>query len=101
MGSLKEYEEPIYLVSNLPIHEDPCDWYSLRFCIETLFSDQKSRGFHLQKSHLDDPDRLSQLMIAACPLAVNPKSCPQIAGYLPVISFTWLLYCEIIPGKLC
>ena len=61
-----EYEGPIYLVSNLSIHEDPCDWYSLRFCIETLFSDQKSRGFHLHKSHLSNPDRLAQLMIAAC-----------------------------------
>jgi len=43
----EEYEDPIYLISNLSIHEsvlkDPCDWYSLRFCIETLFSDQKSR----------------------------------------------------------
>ncbi len=61
-----KYEDPIYLVSNLSIHEDPCQWYSLRFCIETLFSDQKSRGFHLHKSHLSDPDRLAQLMIAAC-----------------------------------
>ena len=42
-----QYEDPIYLVSSLCILEDPCDWYSLRFTIETLFSDQKSRGFHL------------------------------------------------------
>jgi len=66
----KEYEDPIYLISNLSIHEsidkDPCDWYSQRFSIETLFSDQKSRGFHLHKSHLSDPERLAQLMIAAC-----------------------------------
>jgi hypothetical protein len=66
----EEYEDPIYLVSNLSIYEsidkDPCEWYSLRFSIETLFSDQKSRGFHLHKSHLSDPDRLAQLMIAAC-----------------------------------
>jgi len=65
-----KYEDPIYLVSNLSIHEsihkDPCEWYSLRFCIETLFSDQKSRGFYLHKSHLSDPARLAQLMIAAC-----------------------------------
>jgi len=61
-----EYEEPIYLVSNLSSLEDPCDWYGKRFCIETLFSDQKSRGFHLHKSHISDPDRLAQLMIAAC-----------------------------------
>jgi len=66
----EEYEDPIYLISNLSIHEsidkDPCDWYSQRFSIETLFSDQKSRGFHLHKSHLSDPERLAQLMIAAC-----------------------------------
>ena len=34
--------------------------------IETLFSDQKSRGFHLHLSHLSDPTRLSRLLIAAC-----------------------------------
>ena len=62
----EEYEEPIYLVSNLSISEDPCDWYGMRFFIETLFSDQKSRGFHLHKSHLSDPERLAQLMMAAC-----------------------------------
>ena len=34
--------------------------------IETFFSDQKSRGFPLHKSHLSDPARLSRLLIAAC-----------------------------------
>jgi len=34
--------------------------------IETFFSDQKSRGFHLHKSHLSDPMRLSRLLMAAC-----------------------------------
>ncbi len=34
--------------------------------IETFFSDQKSRGFHLHKSHLSDPKRLTRLLIAAC-----------------------------------
>jgi hypothetical protein len=33
--------------------------------IETFFSDQKSRGFHLYQSHLADPQRLSRLLIAA------------------------------------
>ena len=40
--------------------------YAKRFRIETFFSDQKSRGFHLHKSHLSDPKRLSRLLIAAC-----------------------------------
>jgi len=37
-----------------------------RFRIETFFSDQKSRGFHMHKSHISDPQRLSRLLIAAC-----------------------------------
>lgn len=62
----EEYDEPIYLISNLSINEDPCAWYGKRFFIETLFSDQKSRGFNLHKSHISDPSRVAQLMIAAC-----------------------------------
>jgi hypothetical protein len=30
------------------------------------FADQKSRGFHIHKSHIADPQRLSRLLIAAC-----------------------------------
>ena len=59
-------DDPIYLISNLSILKDPCHWYSMRYTIETFFSDQKSRGFHLHKSHLSDPKRIAQLMIAAC-----------------------------------
>lgn len=62
----KDYQEPIYLVSNMELMEEVCDWYKKRFRIETFFSDQKSRGFHLHKSHLSDPKRLAKLMIAAC-----------------------------------
>ena len=36
------------------------------YTIETFFSDQKSRGFQLHKSHLSDPKRLARLLIAAC-----------------------------------
>ena len=43
-----------------------CRWYQKRFRIETFFSDQKSRGFHIHKSHIADPQRLSRLLIAAC-----------------------------------
>lgn len=59
-------EHPLYLVSNLPILEDPGEWYAHRTTIETFFSDQKSRGFQLQKSHLSEPERLKLLMMAAC-----------------------------------
>jgi hypothetical protein len=60
------YKEPIYLVTNMELAEEACYWYSRRFRIETFFSDQKSRGFNLHKSHISDPTRLARLMIAAC-----------------------------------
>jgi hypothetical protein len=61
-----DFKEPLYLVSNLELGEEALYWYRHRFKIETFFSDQKSRGFHLHKSHLADPQRLARLMIAAC-----------------------------------
>jgi len=62
----KGCEEPLYLISNLDLMKEACYWYQKRFKIETFFSDQKSRGFNLHKSHLSDPSRLGKLMIAAC-----------------------------------
>lgn len=71
-------KEPIYLVSNMDCVDEACYWYSKRFRIETFFSDQKSRGFHLHKSHLADPDRLSRLLIAAC------------------LAYIWVIYLGVI-----
>lgn len=59
-------KEPIYLVSNMASVQCACDWYRKRMHIETFFSDQKSRGFHLDKSHLSDPERVQRLLLAAC-----------------------------------
>src|SRR5215211_940821 len=53
--------------------------YKKRFRIETFFSDQKSRGFNIHKSHLTDPQRLSRLLIASC------------------LAYIWLVYL----GSLC
>jgi hypothetical protein len=62
----KGYKDPLYLVTNMASAEEACHVYTKRFRIETFFSDQKSRGFHLHKSHLSNPQRLSRLLIAAC-----------------------------------
>jgi Transposase DDE domain len=62
----KGYHEPLYLVSNMATAEEACRLYAKRFRIETFFSDQKSRGFHIHKSHMSDVQRLSRLLIAAC-----------------------------------
>jgi hypothetical protein len=60
------YTDPIYLVSNLSSVQAACDGYRKRMHIETFFSDQKSRGFQVNRSHLSDPARVSRLMLAAC-----------------------------------
>lgn len=60
------YQDPIYLVTNLELVQEACHWYARRYHIETLFSDQKSRGFNLHKSHLSEPRRLARLLIAVC-----------------------------------
>ncbi len=62
----RAYTEPIYLVSNLTSVQAACDRYRKRAHIETFFSDQKSRGFQLDRSHVSDPARVTRLMLAAC-----------------------------------
>jgi Transposase DDE domain len=62
----KGYQKPLYLVSNMATAEEACRLYQKRFRIETFFSDQKGRGFHIHQSHISDPQRLSRLLIAAC-----------------------------------
>jgi Transposase DDE domain len=58
--------DPLYLVSNMSSAEEAIAYYKKRFRIETFFSDQKSRGFYIQKSHIEEPQRLSRLLIALC-----------------------------------
>ena len=74
-------KEPIYLVTNMELVEEACYWYAKRFRIETFFSDQKSRGFNLHKSHISDPERLARLMIAAC------------------LAYIWIIYLGVIAKR--
>jgi hypothetical protein len=60
------YKDPIDLVTNRASIHRACDWYRKRMHIETFFSDQKSRGFQLDRSHVADPERVHRLMFAAC-----------------------------------
>ena len=57
----KKYDDPIFLISNCASPALACAYYRRRFRVETLFSDKKSRGFHIEKSHLSDPSRLGLL----------------------------------------
>ena len=61
-----DHDEPVFLVTNFWSASKACEYYSMRFTIETFFSDQKSRGFNIDKSHLSSPQRLTRLMYASC-----------------------------------
>ncbi len=60
------YEAPIYVVTNMADVDAALALYRKRAHIETFFSDQKSRGFQLHRSHRSDPQRLARLLIASC-----------------------------------
>jgi hypothetical protein len=62
----EQFDEPLYLVTNMADLEAAVQMYKKRAHIETFFSDQKSRGFHIDKSHLSNPARLGRLLIASC-----------------------------------
>lgn len=62
----RRHKQAIYLLSNLDFPPLIQRLYKKRFYIETFFSDQKSRGFHIQRSKLADPERLAKLLIATC-----------------------------------
>lgn len=62
----KSYKDPLCLVTNFDLIKEAYIYYKKRFLIETLFSDMKSRGFNLQKSQLDDPERINTLLIPLC-----------------------------------
>lgn len=55
--------------------------WTKRYRIETFFSDQKSRGFNLHKSHISDPVRLARLLIAAC------------------LAYIWIIYLGVIAKR--
>jgi hypothetical protein len=65
----------------MELEEEACYWYAKRFRIETFFSDQKSRGFNLHKSHISDPKRLARLMIAAC------------------LAYIWIVYLGVVAKR--
>ena len=62
----KGHQSPLYLVTNLDFGLEIKRFYKKRFKIEPFFRDQKSHGFHIQKSGLSDPKRLARLLIASC-----------------------------------
>jgi hypothetical protein len=59
-----EHAEPIYLITSLSDAEVAIERYRVRFRIECMFANHKSRGFQIHKSHLAAPERVERLLIA-------------------------------------
>ena len=57
-------DAPLYLITSLTDADGAVERYRLRFRIECLFANHKSRGFQVHKSHLANPARLARLLIA-------------------------------------
>ena len=57
-------KEPIELITSLTDADEAVERYRLRFRIECMFANHKSRGFRIDKSHLAAPERLARLVIA-------------------------------------
>lgn len=59
----QEYEDPLFLVSNLDYPPLIIQYYKRRFRIETLFGNMKSRGFNIHKTKVQNPDIINGLIL--------------------------------------
>jgi hypothetical protein len=60
----QEEAEPLCLISTLAVEEAPHCIYQMRFWIETLFGQQKSRGFALHRTQMTTPEHIDRLLLA-------------------------------------
>src|SRR5215470_1667579 len=57
-------EELWLLITNYTDAKQARQIYAMRFWIEEMFSDHKSRGFNLESTRITDHDRLERLLVA-------------------------------------
>lgn len=77
------HPEPLPLVSSLPVADSPHLLYEMRYWIETLFGNHKSRGFQLARTHLTHPQQIDRLILVLA-----------IATYMMLGLGTALVFCE-------
>lgn len=59
----KGHAKPLFLLTNLELGYEACQYYKRRFKVETLFKHLKSAGFYLHKTRLKCPEKLTNLII--------------------------------------
>jgi hypothetical protein len=56
-------DEVLCLVSTFPESEQPHLLYEMRYWVETLFGNHKSRGFQLARTHMTKPEHIDRLVL--------------------------------------
>ena len=59
----KGHSKPLFLLTNMELGYEACQYYKRRFKIETLFKHLKSAGFYLHKTRLKCPEKVANLII--------------------------------------
>ena len=59
-------DEPWYLIANCAGQRRLLNRYRVRMWTEEMYGDMKGHGFDLEATHLDDPDRISRLILGVC-----------------------------------
>ncbi len=59
-------EEPWYLVTDQAATWRTIRTYKIRMWIEEMYGDMKGHGFDLEATYMQDPDRLSRLVLGVC-----------------------------------
>ena len=78
-------DEPLCLISSLPACQLPHLVYDMRFWVETLFGNQKSRGYQLARSQMNTPEHIDRLFLA---LAIATYIALGLGTHLIVIKQT-------------
>jgi len=59
----KGYEEPIAVVTDLPVGQVKAAWYQMRFWIEDEYKDRKKGWWHWEQTKMTKPERASRLWL--------------------------------------
>ena len=60
-----KYKDPLYMLTSFDSAIEAEALYRKRYRIETFFADIKSRGFHIHKTRICEPERVHRLLIIA------------------------------------
>lgn len=63
LANPEDEEEPWYIISDEPTRVTTLDEYALRFDLEESFLDDKSGGFQVESTKLDDPKAIARLFL--------------------------------------